>query len=465
MAHDPPARPLPPARILPPPHSPRGSSGSRYDSPRPTAHGASPSQTWGGDSVSAGESPPQGPPPSGHATPDGPPRQFPYGRPPSGPHGSQRQPPYGAPGPYDYERQSPLPSTYTPADYGARRAYAEYAARHGPYGHHPQGPWGQAPVGYGGYGGYAGYGWGAPPPRRRRRNPVTAIVLGTVGSLASLVFVLVLVNAFLHSTGSALTDSTLDHRPAAPKNPKATPVPASDPFAVVKRNTLYEQGGLHNGSCPARDLGDASKAEQTRFYEALLNCLNREWRPAVESAGFDYYEPGLVVFDSPVTTPCGNASPLDGRTLAFYCPSDNVLYADVIQMRKSFADIDVAYAIVIGHEFGHHVQQETGILNAYRLLAHGNAADALELNRRVELQASCMGGLFLGAIAESFPMNAQRLNRLQQVAGSFGDEPGGPEEARDHGSGRSNRAWIGKGYADNDIGTCNTFRAPASEVE
>ncbi len=164
-------------------------------------------------------------------------------------------------------------------------------------------------------------------------------------------------------------------------------------------------------------------------------------------------------------TPCGSASPEDGRTLAFYCPGDSVMYADVPQMRRFFDNIDVAYAIVIGHEFGHHVQEEVGVLQAYDDLTYDNFDNRLELNRRVELQASCLGGLFLGAIADSFPMDDARLRRLQQVAGSFGDEPGGPGEKRDHGSGASNRQWIFAGYGDNDTRICNTFTAPAREVD
>ena len=89
----------------------------------------------------------------------------------------------------------------------------------------------------------------------------------------------------------------------------------------------------------------------------------------------------------------------------------------------------------------------------------------MEINRRIELQASCLGGLFLGAIADSFPMNASRLSRLQQIAGFFGDEPGGPQGERDHGSGRSNREWISKGYASNDLETCNTFTARDAAVD
>ena len=293
---------------------------------------------------------------------------------------------------------------------------------------------------------------------------MATILLAAVGIVALGFFALVLVAAATQDTGT-VGQAGVDHTPARAENPGSTPVDPNDPQAVVKRNTLYAQGGLANGNCPARDLGDASLAEQTVFYQALMSCLNDEWRPVVEGAGYSYKEPGLVVFDSPVDTPCGNASPEEGRTLAFYCPGDTVMYADVPQMRKFFDSVDVAYAIVIGHEFGHHVQQETGILSAYDDLAYNSFGNRLELNRRVELQASCMGGLFLGAIADSFPMDAARLGRLQQVAGSFGDEPGGAQDERDHGSGASNRQWIFQGYDRNDTSSCETFTAAADQVD
>ena len=297
-------------------------------------------------------------------------------------------------------------------------------------------------------------------------------MLAIVGIVAAGFFGLVLVHAATttdtaaNGSGHVVTDETrVDHRPAQAENPGATPVDPSDASGVLRRNTLYQQGGLDNGNCPAKNLGDAGRPEQTAFYTALMNCLNDEWRPKVEAAGYAYEEPGLVVFDSPVDTPCGNASPQDGRTLAFYCPGDTVMYADVPQMRKFFDNIDVAYAIVIGHEFGHHVQEEVGILPAYDDLTYDNFDDRLELNRRIELQASCMGGLFLGAVADTFPMDDERLRRLQQVAGSFGDEPGGADDDRDHGSGISNREWIFRGYTDNDTGVCNAFTAPANQVD
>jgi predicted metalloprotease len=282
---------------------------------------------------------------------------------------------------------------------------------------------------------------------------------------AALFFVLILIGAATQPTGPSARLGNVDHSPVRAENPGAVPVDPGDPEAVVTRNTLYSQGGLANGNCPAKDLGDAGREEQTRFYQALMHCLDDEWRPPVEAAGYSFADPGLVVFDAPINTPCGNAAPEDGRTLAFYCPGDSVMYADVPQMRRFFGSVDVAYAIVIGHEFGHHVQHETGILAAVDQIVHDNFDDRLSLNRRVELQASCMGGLFLGAIADSFPMNDQRLRRLDQVAGSFGDEPGGADDSRDHGSGRSNREWITLGFDHNDLSACDTFTAPAAQVD
>ncbi|MBA3233593.1 MAG: neutral zinc metallopeptidase [Propionibacteriales bacterium] len=308
------------------------------------------------------------------------------------------------------------------------------------------------------------YSW-APPPPPPRRNTGSKVVLALIAVSAIVFFALVIASAITGSISRTRADVTVDHTPARATNPDAAPVDASNAQAVLRDNTLYAQGGLANGDCPAQDLGEASKEEQTRFYEALMGCLNDEWRPSVESAGYTYEEPGLVVFDSAVITPCGSASPGDGRTLAFYCPSDKVMYADVPQMRKYFGANDVAYAIVIGHEFGHHIQRETGVLSAFDDVVYDDFDNRLDLNRRVELQASCLGGIFLGAIAESYSMDQSKLGQLGRVAGSFGDEPGGDDTVRDHGSGVSNREWILTGYRVNDLGRCNTFSAPADAVD
>ncbi len=413
MSDSEPTRPLPPARVLPPPSVPPGYPGTR---------GQRPVQQ---QSYSA--YPPQQQPYSAY------PGQQQY---PAQPGQQPPSTPYAGP---------PQQATYPPHGFQQYRPQYPPQQRCGAY-QHPQ--W--------------GYGWPPPPPRRHRGAKVA---LALVGVSAVVVFVLILANAITGTVASTTDSVAVDHSPARASNPNADPVDASNARAVLDGNTLYDQGGLANGNCPARDLGDAGTAEQTAFYEALMSCLNEEWRPAVESAGYDYTEPGLVVFDAEITTPCGNASPGDGRTLAFYCPIDEVMYADVSQMRKFFGDNDVAYAIVIGHEFGHHVQNEVGALDAFETVVYDDFDNRLELNRRVELQASCLGGIFLGAIAESYPMDETKLRQLSRVGGSFGDEPGGGDGDRDHGSGASNREWINAGYSDNDLAGCNTFTAAGDQVD
>lgn len=306
-------------------------------------------------------------------------------------------------------------------------------------------------------------GW-APTHPPRRSSLVAQVLLGMVGTGAVLFFALIVLGT-VATPSAPVRGDIASHEPAPAADPNAAPVSAQEPVTVLKGNTLYDQGGLPNGNCPAQDLGDASTAAQTRFYESLMSCLNAEWRPPIESAGYTYAEPGLVVFDSPVSTPCGNAAPEAGRTLAFYCPSDSVMYADVPQMSRFFGSVDVAYAIVIGHEFGHHVQAETGILSAFDDVTYRNFADRTAVSRRLELQASCMGGLFLGAVADSFPIDESRFVQLQQVAGAFGDEPNASPDGRDHGSGESNRSWILRGFNDNDVAACDTFVASAGDVD
>ena len=193
-------------------------------------------------------------------------------------------------------------------------------------------------------------------------------MLGLVGLLAAGFFVLVIVGAATQqdsSAGTSVDDETgVDHTPGTGREPRIHPRRLRQARRRRPRQHALSQGGLANGNCPAKDLGDAGSEEQTAS-TGLMDCLNDEWRPPVEAAGYAYKKPGLVVFDSPSTRPAATRHPRTAARLAFYCPGDAVMYADVPQMRKFFDNIDVAYAIVIGHEFGHHVQDEAGILEAY----------------------------------------------------------------------------------------------------
>jgi predicted metalloprotease len=120
----------------------------------------------------------------------------------------------------------------------------------------------------------------------------------------------------------------------------------------------------------------------------------------------------------------------------------------------------------VAHEFSHHLQQLTGILPAANRLEYEapNRQVELELSRRVELQASCLGTAFMGANKSTYGITGSDLTIYRRyVEAQTGDENnrGGP---RDHGARTSHQYWTERGFNTLNSTNCNTFTASASKV-
>ena len=103
-----------------------------------------------------------------------------------------------------------------------------------------------------------------------------------------------------------------------------------------------------------------------------------------------------MLFTDAVTSGCGNASASMGP---FYCSADEKLYIDLSffsEMRQTLgADGDFAYAYVIAHEVGHHVQHLLGTLDdAHSRMSRMSEADANKLSVAIELQADYYAGVW-----------------------------------------------------------------------
>ena len=169
---------------------------------------------------------------------------------------------------------------------------------------------------------------------------------------------------------------------------------------------IYQAGSLGELNCPAEKLGDGSLAAQKVYYEKLFKCLNDAWRPAFAKIGQKPPDPGLVVFDKTVTSPCGRFEPLSGRVLAFYCYGNQVMYTDVKQMNKAFGPKqDLAFLMTIAHEYGHHVQGVSDLFYARAVYLQDHPEQKLESSRRNELQASCFAGVFSRLDREVVPVH------------------------------------------------------------
>jgi len=129
-----------------------------------------------------------------------------------------------------------------------------------------------------------------------------------------------------------------------------------------------------------------------------LSSLNDTWRPEFQRAGIPFQDPILTLYSGAVTTEgCGSATSAAGP---FYCPADMGIYIDTSfydQMASQMgAGGDFARYYVMAHEYGHHIQNLTGLASQVRSLQARNRDQANRLQVRMELQADCYAGVWAG---------------------------------------------------------------------
>lgn len=229
-----------------------------------------------------------------------------------------------------------------------------------------------------------------------------------------------------------------------------TPAPAVVPAA---QNPLFlAAAGLPAVGCGWPDWAPDPDA-QLAFQQASVACLGQAWSPVLAAAGLPFAGTGTVVYDRQVSTPCGDG-PASG---AFYCPGSATIYlSTTYDDEPGYTTADQGpYVLVMGHEYGHRVQDLSGVLAAvaaeeYRV---GRTSDAgLLASRRAELQATCLSGMFVAAAQARVGPTA--IDQAAQDAALRGDRPGSPP---DHGSPERNGAWFARGATENRTDGCNTW--------
>ncbi|MEV0074004.1 neutral zinc metallopeptidase [Amycolatopsis sp. NPDC050768] len=298
-------------------------------------------------------------------------------------------------------------------------------------------PW--APVSYG-------------PPRRRNGGVVggaiaLVILVATAGVMA------VVPNEL---SGHAIAVPISVHRSDASPGDGAR----ADPRAVpeLETNPILANGvKLGAVSCELPQLGDTGP-QLSAFYEALTGCLEQAWRPALDRAD----EPSVKVAVSvtlPKVSACG-AAPSKDQAVAYYCGGDTTIYAPTDWMLSDAGLNRSRHLATIAHEYGHHVQSESGILTAAadRMSSPDQDSPAdLALVRRIELQANCFGALFIAA-AEG------RGSISRATANAAVADYGRADDSDDHGSRAHQLSWAKAGFTAQNTAACNTWSAPADKV-
>ena len=137
----------------------------------------------------------------------------------------------------------------------------------------------------------------------------------------------------------------------------------------------------------------AQEEEFAVFAKQILASTEDVWTAEFKKLGRTYKAPTMVLFHSSVQSGCGAASSAMGP---FYCSADECLYLDLDffnEMPKSLgAGGDFAYAYVIAHEVGHHVEHLLGILDeAHSTMSRQNETEKNKTSVRIELLADYYG--------------------------------------------------------------------------
>ncbi len=245
-----------------------------------------------------------------------------------------------------------------------------------------------------------------------------------------------------------------------------------DPRILIGGAEMLSGGGPSvQQEAPRRTGPSAPPTDQMgRFAAAILGNTEDVWSKVLpEQANRPYRNPRMVLFSGQSNSGCGFAQSAMGP---FYCPLDETVYIDLTffeEMRTRFrAGGDFAYAYVIAHEVGHHVENVMGILpRVQEIQRRVDRREANQLSVKVELMADCLAGVW------AFHSN-QRWKSLEEgdveeamnAASAIGDDKLQKQaqgrvvpDSFTHGSSAQRVRWFMTGLKGGDVRRCDTFRA------
>ena len=209
--------------------------------------------------------------------------------------------------------------------------------------------------------------------------------------------------------------------------------------------------------------------ELMTFCKRILAGTEDVWTKEFQKLGRTYHAPKMVIFSDAVSSGCGNATSASGP---FYCSADKTVYLDLEffkSMKKQIgADGDFAYAYVIAHEVGHHVQNELGILGQAHEQMARYGKDTQGYNQtsvRLELQADFFAGVWAYNDNAMFgSLEDGDIEEALNAAAKIGDDYLQKQaygrtmpETFNHGTSAQRERWLKKGLTTGNFQLGDTF--------
>ena len=199
----------------------------------------------------------------------------------------------------------------------------------------------------------------------------------------------------------------------------------------------------------------------------ILASTEDVWSKVFQEMGRTYEPPTLVLFTNQVNSACGSASAAVGP---FYCSGDQKLYIDLsffTQMKRQLGveGNTFAYAYVIAHEIGHHVEYSLGILGkAHQAMSQTDKVSANQISVRLELLADYYAGVWAHyEDAMNHSMEYGDFEKGLELAKAIGDDwlqkkaqGRATPESFTHGTSEQRKRWLRRGFETGDMQT-STF--------
>ena len=236
-----------------------------------------------------------------------------------------------------------------------------------------------------------------------------------------------------------------------------------DVFQAVQQN-----GGLSAGGQQTEQVAFSQEEQElATFAKRILASTEDVWTAQFARYGLEYQAPTMVLYTNATTSGCGSANASVGP---FYCSADQSVYIDLSffssMKRQLGAGGDFAYAYVIAHEVGHHVQYLLGTLGkAHQQMSRVSKAEANKISVRLELQADFYAGVWGhdennryrslddGDIMEALHCAEVIGDNYLQKKATGTVQP----DSFTHGTSEQRMRWLKKGLATGDMRQGDTF--------